>query len=107
MKELGFDLTNCGELGVVKITPGELGGVKKTPGELGGVKKTPGELGGVKKTPESMLVDLSNIVPLSSSVLCFLCLTNDLFGTFNRSSFKPAVWPTMVRTLAKLVCKYK
>ena len=96
MKELGFDLTNCGELGVVKITPGELGGVKITPGELGGVKKT----------PESMLVDLSNFgfffVSFSSSTLAFLCLTNDLLGTFNKSSVKPAVWLTMVRIQAKL-----
>ena len=87
MKELGFDLTNGGELGGVKRPPGDLGAVKKTPGELGGVRKTPGELGGVKNTPESMLVDLSNVgfcsVSTSSSMLCFLCLTNDLFGTFN------------------------
>ena len=91
MKELGFDLTNCGEVGGVKITPGELGRVKKT--------------------PESMLVDLSNVssffVPLSSSVLCFLCLTNDLVGTFNRSSFSHAVWLTMVTIQAKLVGEYK
>ena len=89
MKELGFDLTNCGELGVVKIIPGELGGVKKT--------------------PESMLVDLSNVgsffVSFSTSMLCFLCLTNDLFGTFNRSSVRPAVWLTMVKIQATQDCK--